>query len=187
MRILCCYANNFTPETQLALDLYAPDAERVDTSGPQHNYWREICKRWDGTDDLILIEQSIEITPEVMPAFSKCEHDWCTFGYNGLFGKLEQSLGCTKFSAALQRRFPHDVIAGPNMVWHLIDFRIGKFFGMHGLTCYVHGSVEHHHDYVHDPLQKRNIIQNNDGTFTVTERQNDGTLKVWENCIPKRK
>jgi hypothetical protein len=186
MRVVFCYAGRPHPKALRALDLYAPGAERVDTSGDPTNYWREIAQRWDGADDLVLIEQDNEITAKVLPSFAACDLDWCTYEYDGLFGKLRQSLGCTKFSAALQRRFPPDVIAGPGMVWFLIDPRIGKLFGLHNLSCHVHGSVKHYHDYARDPLQRRNVVQNTDGTFDVSERQPDGSLRVWQNCVPKR-
>ena len=178
-RVLLSYAyGRLDPRTDRSVDLYAPGHERADTSGDQTNYWREISSRWNGKEDLILIEQDNEIGPDTIPSLEECEYDWCTFSYQGLFGILEQSLGCTKFSAALQRRFPKETIAGPGMLWHLIDLRIGKLFGMHGLKCHVHGEIPHHHDYVTDPLQQRLVINNDDGSFTVKERQPDGSWKV---------
>ena len=181
MRVIYFYAYHPHPKALEALERFAPDTERVDTTGPENTYWLEICKRWDGSDDLVFIEQDNEITAEVLPSFAECEQDWCTFSYVGLYNNmLERSLGCTKFSAALQRRFPHEMIAGPGMAWHLIDLRIGKLFtDLHGLQCHIHGSVNHYHDYKRDPLQKNNVIGHDDGTFTVTERQPDGRLKVW--------
>jgi hypothetical protein len=182
MRVICCYANNFRPETQEALDLYSPDAIRIDTSGAQENYWHAICRYWTGEEDLVIIEQDNVITASVIPSFEACSQDWCTFQYKGLFpgSMLTQSLGCTKFSAALQRRFPHEVI-GINMVWHLIDFRIGKLFhDLHGLECHVHGEIEHLHDYKSDPLQKRSVDYNRKtGEWEVRVRQEDLTMKVW--------
>lgn len=183
---MCCYAYGcLRSETARALDRYAPDAERVDVSGDQANYWHEIRDRWNGTEDLVVIEQDNEITAETIPSFEACDQDWCTFAYDGIYGQLDHSLGCTKFSARLQRRFPHETIAGDGLVWHLIDLRIGKLFhDLHKLECHVHGTVKHHHDYLTDPLQQRNVIRNGDGTFTVTERQADGSVTVWENCTP---
>jgi len=182
MRVLFCYANGgIHPAAQRALDLYAPDAIKRDTSGAQHTYWRTICEYWDGTEDLVLIEQDNEITAEVLPTFAGCEHDWCTFQYKGLFpgAMLQQSLGCTKFSKEFQLRFPHEMIAGPDMVWHLIDLRFGVLFhDLHGLDCHVHGTINHHHDYKHDRLHQKNIVVNKDGSAFVTERMPDMTVVV---------
>ncbi len=181
MRVLFAYAYHPHPAALKALSLYAPDAERVDTSGPQQTYWREICKRWNGTDDLVIIEQDNEITAEVLPSFAACDKDWCTYSYQGLFqdATLTRSLGCVKFSAALQRRFPSETIAGPNMVWHLIDFRFGMLFhDLHGLESHVHGSIRHFHDYKNDPLHQRGIRPQ-----PVTENNPDGSLKKWQGGI----
>jgi hypothetical protein len=188
LRVLCCYAyGRLHPETVRALGKYAPQAELVDVSGDQANYWNEIRDRWDGTEDLVIIEQDNEITAGTLPSFEACDQDWCTFAYGGIYGQLQGSLGCTRFSAAFQRRFPHETIAGDGLVWHLIDLRMGKLFcDLHKLKPHIHGTVTHHHDYVRDPLQQRNVINNGDGTFTVTERQSDGSVKVWENCVPDR-
>jgi len=175
VRVVYFYAYHPHPKALEALDRFAPDTERVDTSGPQNTYWLEICKRWNGTEDLVFIEQDNEITAEVLPSFAECDQDWCTFSYQGLFKDmtLSQSLGCTKFSAELQRRIPHEDIAGPGMVWHLIDFRIGKLFGMHRLTCHVHGSVKHYHDYRSDPLHQRGLGLDKK---SITETGSDGSL-----------
>lgn len=182
MRVLFCYANGAAhPAAVRALDLYAPNAIRIDTSGPQQIYWRTICKYWDGTDDLVTIEQDNEITAEVLPSFEACDQDWCTFQYKGLFpgSMLQQSLGCTRYSKEMQRRFPHEMIAGPDMVWHLIDFRFGQLFhDLHKMDCHIHGTINHYHDYKRDPLHQRNVVINEDGTGFVTQRLPNLTTRV---------
>lgn len=177
MRVMFAYAYHPHPKAVEAIDLYAPDAERVDTSGDQTNYWREIIKRWDGADDLVIIEQDNEITAEVLPSFTACDKDWCVYSYQGLFpdAVFTRSLGCVKFSAALQRRFPHEMIGSRNIVWHLIDFRIGMLLhDLHGLDSHVHGSVKHFHDYHTDPLYQHNIHE-----YDIAENNPDGSLKEW--------
>ena len=104
MRVLCAYSN-LRPRTRKALEQYAPQADFVDVSGDDLAYWRAICERWTGEDDLLVVEHDIEIHDQVIPEFEACGEPWCSFAY-----KLWEpdvwcynALGCTKFSAALQR------------------------------------------------------------------------------------
>ena len=67
---------------------------------------------WNGRTDLVLVEQDVEITADVLPAFAACPSPWCTFGY-AIWPPWSPSLdacGCARYSARLQREFPADVI-----------------------------------------------------------------------------
>jgi len=104
MRILCCYADLYDA-TRDALEKYAPGTEFVDVSGDDRAYWRAICERWTGEDDLLIVEQDIEIHDTVIPQMVACTEPWCTFPYR-LWRPdawCYNALGCTRFSAALQR------------------------------------------------------------------------------------
>ena len=69
------------PSAARALARYAPGAELVDVSGDDYGYWKQIRRRWTGQADLILVEQDVEITAAVLPAFDACPGLWCTFRY----------------------------------------------------------------------------------------------------------
>jgi hypothetical protein len=161
MRILCCYTQ-MHPAAAAAIRQYAPTAELVDVTGDDYAYWREIRARWQGTGDLILIEQDIEILPESVASMAACEHDWCCYAYPIFRNRqrLRNGLGCTKFSARAQRLVGARRIAEGFALctfckgqgcWFHLDGRISEILKLDGgLSPHVHGDVIHHHDYSGD-------------------------------------
>lgn len=118
MRVLCCYAALYD-QTREALAKYAPDAELVDVSGDDYAYWRAICERWTGEDDLLIVEQDIEIHDQVIPEMRACDRDWCTYAYR-LWRPdawCFNALGCTRFSASLQRKVSPAEIEQVQVLW----------------------------------------------------------------------
>lgn len=89
-------------ESFLAVQKHIPQAEHVDTSASSYAYWDELEKRWDGSSDLLTLEQHIVVHDQVMPQLEACQSDWCVFP----FGGQVHGLGCTRFSAVLQQRVP---------------------------------------------------------------------------------
>jgi hypothetical protein len=82
MRILCGYVDgSLQPEAAGALAEFAPDADLLDFTGDAQAYWRAMCERWNGNDDLVVIEQDNVITSEVLPSFAACGQPWCCFYY----------------------------------------------------------------------------------------------------------
>jgi hypothetical protein len=154
MRILACYAN-MDPRTKLALAAYAPDADIVNVGGDDTAYAREIGLRWDGADDLAVIEQDIEITAAVIPAFGACSEPWCSFWYRGPsfdmgagdLSRLNRSLGCTKFSAALQRAVPWSAITTRPLAWDVVDVHIATALLDEDYYPHDHGEVRTFHSY----------------------------------------
>ena len=90
----------------LAVITYIPQAEHVDTAKSSYAYWDELEKRWDGSADLLVMEQHIVVHDQVMPQLEACRSDWCVFP----FGGQQHGLGCTRFSARLQQTVPASVI-----------------------------------------------------------------------------
>jgi hypothetical protein len=161
MRVLTCYTE-FHPKAEPSIRAYAPAAEFVDVSGDDYAYWREIRARWNGTEDLMLIEQDIEILPECVAELEACEHDWCAYAYTIYRNRqrLRMGLGCTKFSARAQRlvnarkiaeRFTLCKNCKGQGCWYHIDGRISELMRDEGLKPHVHGDVIHHHDYSAGP------------------------------------
>ncbi len=170
MRILCGYTSGtdarrdllglssdeprFRSETRQALAEFAPQAELVNMAGDLFNYWNALTERWTGEQDLVVIEQDIVISPDVIPTFESCEHDWCSFSYESMhFGsspptmvRTAGALGCTKFSADLQRRFPLSRMA-IRVSWESIDVIIGSHLQFNQVPLGIHGDVIHLHDY----------------------------------------
>jgi hypothetical protein len=91
-------------EPYRAVTKLIPHAEHVDTGQSSYAYWDELEARWDGSSDLLLIEQHVVIHDQVLPQLEACPNDWCTFpqASNG----LAFWLGCTRFSARLQQAAP---------------------------------------------------------------------------------
>ena len=157
MRILACYTN-MHPAAAKALADFAPQAEFVDVTGDEHAYWREIRSRWTGDEDLIIVEQDVEIAEGVIESLAGCGRDWCCYAYR-IFRtrvRLRDGLGCTKFSAALQRKVnPRRIAEGFALCknckgqgcWYHLDCRISGLLREDGLKPHVHGDVTHHHAY----------------------------------------
>ena len=158
MRILCCYAN-LRPETAATIAEFAPETELVDVTDDTYGYWHNIRDRWTGDEDLMVIEQDIEITAEVVPSFEACSKPWCLFEYPGhpFMGTLSSHLGCTRFSKELQRAVPCEsmtVIAGDRQRWDTLDGKIAIALKEAGYKPHVHGQVNHLHDYSKDKWSK---------------------------------
>jgi hypothetical protein len=141
-----------------ALAEYAPQAEIIDVTGSNYRYWNEIRDRWTGERDLIIIEQDIEISENVISSMESCDQDWCCYAYPIFRTKvrLRVGLGCIKISAAAQRKVTPEKIAegfgtcaacrGKGCWWHL-DGNIAAQLKRGGFFPHVHGDVVHHHDY----------------------------------------
>lgn len=146
------------PAAEAALERYAPQAEIRDVTGDNYAYWREISSRWTGERDLIIVEQDIEIGPDTIGVLEDCGEDWCCYAYPIFRTKvrLRVGLGCTKISAAAQRRVTAVMVAegfttcaqcrGKGCWWHL-DGRVAHLLKRAGYFPHVHGDVIHHHDY----------------------------------------
>jgi hypothetical protein len=147
--IICCYTE-LHPLAEGSLLAYAPGTEFIRMAGP-YAYRDAIRQHWTGVRDLVVIEQDIQITDRVIPSFRKrCRHDWCVFSYQGppANGHLYRSLGCTKFSAKLQREHPFESFNTDAMTWKFVDVQIAALLWYeHKISPHVHGHVTHHHDY----------------------------------------
>jgi hypothetical protein len=127
-------------------------------TGDNYAYWGAIRDRWTGERDLIIVEQDIEIGPDMITTMQSCRQDWCCYAYPIFRTKvrLRVGLGCIKISAAAQRRIPAEKIAegfdtcaacrGKGCWWHL-DGRVAAMLKKYGFFPHVHGDVTHHHDY----------------------------------------
>jgi hypothetical protein len=185
MKILCCYNGvaALKSKTRDSLVFYGGLNDRctvdfVDVSGDPRkggltNYWHAIRERWTGEEDLVTIEQDNVVTAETLPSFEACENDWCCYAYGGpewvpeRSRRMIYSLGVTKFSASLQRQFPHERIAGDYLAYFLIDERLSTMFRMAGHMPHVHGDSEHLHDYEADyaPEERANAKNFHDLTW----------------------
>jgi hypothetical protein len=143
-------------------------------SGDDFAYWRAIRKYWTGEEDLVIIEQDLEITADCIPSFIKCYHHWCVYQYEMAvpLGWLNESFGCTKFSAELQQACTADNICEGDHTWDGLDITMGAALKSYGettinpyakkqggvISSHVHGRLRHHHRYHQNPLTIRNGI-----------------------------
>src|SRR5215467_7785983 len=166
MRILLGYTDDGLHPATAAQVAAIPGVEMVDVRADDFAYWRAIEQRWAGEADLLVIEQDMVIHGQVIPQLEACPGQWCTFAYP-IFNsgqRLTQGLGCTRFSAALQRKVPaaefaadgrlRDLDRGQDGVpWQFLDLVIAERLRIgHGLRPHVHSpDVEHRHDYSGPP------------------------------------
>ena len=135
MRVLCCYTN-MRPQTKAALDKYATGYEAEYVGNLEYDldndyaYWREVKRRWNGTEDLVIIEHDIEIGQDTLQGFAECPGDWCTYAYPIIDKQtwLAYGLGCARFSARLQRAVTPDIIEKTyKACWCCEPKRMGTF------------------------------------------------------------
>ena len=100
----------------LSVARHIPQAEHVDTAQSAYAYWDELEKRWDGSADLLTLEQHIVVHDQVLPQMEACDGDWCVFPFGPAGASPAQlqnhGLGCTRFSARLQQQVPASLIRG---------------------------------------------------------------------------
>lgn len=162
MNIICCYNSGVHPKTVESLSAYAPTALMVETPG-LYGYQEAIAARWQGVEDLVVIEADKEITAETIPSFETCREPWCTHACETLpppYTKTTtNSLACARFTVNIQRIVDPNEFLGPDVpwqpcrhcdskgCWNQLDVRMAMAFQRHGIQPHVHGEVTHHHDY----------------------------------------
>ena len=156
MNILCAYTD-LSSKTAASLAEHAPETEYVDVSGDRKAYWREIAKRWKGVEDLVLIEHDIEIHDSVLSQFTACKSPWCVFPYQLTPDDvpITWGLGCTKFSAGVQRKVPLIQInraGGPLSDWEYLDSKFAKTMQRYGLAVCVHQPPVSHVRHIEHPV-----------------------------------
>jgi hypothetical protein len=145
--VLAPYSELRHPEAHSALLSHAPQAIAVDTSATVYDYWNALSQRWTGEDDLLVIEHDIEITFDTIPSFANCSQPWCTYWYHWCPAmRVMDSLGCTRFSAALQKAVPMPAI---QVAWYEIDAVVSTRLKSLDYSAHVHGEVKHYHEYEH--------------------------------------
>jgi hypothetical protein len=142
---------NYWPQAVACLPAYA---EFVYTGNDDHHYWREFKARWNGGDDLLVVEQDMGPAPEMFDAMESCPSLWCVNSYN----HLTESLGFTRFRRELQLAVPSDcmpnsvLLLGPvpsrnlscdyctasEVCWRHLDIRVSGALKEHGYNPCVH-------------------------------------------------
>ena len=172
MHIICCYTNSVHPKARNAIDEYAPGTEYVETLG-LFGYNEAISSRWNGEDDLVVIEGDKEISPGSIQSFERCSKPWCLFTYDNFPAPYTREakcgLGYAKFTAELQRIVSPSEYLVPDLdwmpcpdcngagCWRYLDSRIAFAIMNHGISPHVHGKVTHHHNYPLNWAEERGL------------------------------
>lgn len=138
----------------------ALDIELVDVEGDNYAYWRELSKRWNKGNDIILLEHDIVITAMQLQQLIDCSNKDCAFAYklyniDGLmwqiyntsadqtktfgykineFPEFAKATGCLKISANTQKTKP----ILPAASWQNLCSEINFVY-------HIHYSVYHDH------------------------------------------
>jgi hypothetical protein len=109
LRIRYYWADVFPEAVELLK--HAPDTLMRSVVSDNQAYWREFSRDWDGSSDLMTIEHDVGLHADVVPDFEACDDSWCWYDYQaGPHGASASGLGCTRFSAEIQRAVPAGVI-----------------------------------------------------------------------------
>ncbi|MGH7240131.1 MAG: hypothetical protein ACREHG_08715 [Candidatus Saccharimonadales bacterium] len=174
MKVIFCYTNVPDARSADAIRKYAPTAEWIQT--PLHfDYNNALMSRWGSGEDIVIIEGDKEITDEVIPSFEACNEPWCTYSYYTFPTPYQRlitvGLGCTKYSADLQRQIPAEEISQPHLetlpcpdcdgkgCWRYMDTRISFAILNRCIvfTPHVHGELNHYHEYPSDWAKQRGL------------------------------
>lgn len=147
------------PATARLANEHAPGHLKVRIApGDDAAYWRLLTRWWNATGgDLVVIEQDIGITADVLPGFAACREPWCGHPYH-VAGRVLVCLGCTRFTAELQAAEPDLLqavgeIGGdglPARDWRRLDVRLADELHRRGYQVHEHApQLAHYHRYAH--------------------------------------
>ena len=162
MRVICPHTR-IHPETEAALQRYAPTAERIAVNpNDDTDYARVLCAIWAAAEDTLIVEHDIEIHAKVVNAARRCPEQWCVWPYNGPGWEdpngdalIYESLGCTRFRASLMRAEPDLMTVAAAMSqglaagdWRRMDVSILPTLKARGYRPHRQSPpVLHHHVY----------------------------------------
>jgi len=138
-------------ETWKALSKIRAQNRVIDIHVDGESGYDDALRRVWGKEDLIIVEQDIIPSVSMIRALESCVCDWCAYRY--LIHYLNthdpaywvtHGLGLTKFSLALQRKFPLELWYHlGEWQWQNLDCRITGLMVQSGLAPHVHGVVKH--------------------------------------------
>jgi hypothetical protein len=129
-----------------------PDAEWVDVSGSDHDYWRVLCDYWEPSFDLSICEHDVVWRHDVTEAFDSCPEPWCVFPYDDHTPQDAEAwanmLGCTRYRKELIATLPNAVADVEERFrdWHYCCDGLGRNLRAAGYTHHWHSPpVVHDH------------------------------------------
>lgn len=142
----------WTKEFPEAVEALPKGAKKVWVGEDRFSYWKALKAEWTGKSDLLIVEHDIVLHDDVLPQLQDCEKDWCTFPYHSVVSSLllSGSLGCTRFSANMQRAFPdfpeRSHWESCAVEWQSLDGFLWRYFTLRGWWPHSHSpNVEHLH------------------------------------------
>lgn len=164
MRVACFY-RTLDPRAEAALRNYSPvPVDWVETPGPDIGpeakdfYARELEKRWDGTDDLMLVEQDKEIGPNTLRDMDGCPELWCGYTY-WMYPEPHTALSIGGFGAARFSSRVREMVSVAEFEGHFQKGIDRRFYDIvkerYGVVMHIHGHILHHHVYEPRPQSIR--------------------------------
>jgi hypothetical protein len=162
LRVVCPFVT-IHPATEAALIAHAPQVERISVAHSDLAYCELLTRLWAEGESFLIVEHDIEIHAAVVPDAVACPEPWCVWPFPGpgfwdTAGNdplLYESLGCTRFSAALMAAEPDALtVAGAMNAglragdWRRMDVSILPTLRARGYEPHTHWpAVVHHHRY----------------------------------------
>lgn len=122
------------------------DIKVIDFKCINHNDYEEFLKSVGEQDTLIILEQDIVPTIDMLIELQNCPYDWCAYEYssdNSGSYSITHGFGLTKFSLNAQKR------ASPKLwksgTYRDLDARVTGWLSVLGWHPHIHGKVKHNH------------------------------------------
>lgn len=72
-----------------------------------YSYWETLQQQWKREEKFIIVEHDVVPFPGALQSLWDCSHNYCGFPYRlRSCSGVSTALGCTKFSAELQKSYP---------------------------------------------------------------------------------
>lgn len=121
----------------------------VDVSASDTAYHDLLTRLWAAPDDILIVEQDMAPTDDLISEVEHCDAEWCAAPYWTASGKrFETAFGFVRFSASLMERCPgvphlagaFAELAAPARHWRRVDVRWSQALRAVGAVPHIHDS-----------------------------------------------
>lgn len=115
-------------------------------------YGRLVRQLWRSRSTVIICEHDVVPTREQLTTLHECEHDWCSYSYDGDLYPGGPMFGLVRLSGRMMTEHPHAaevaLITGKRKdleaVWWQVDALMARDLKIRGVAWHEHSPAVHH-------------------------------------------